>query len=151
MAIGLPGVPAFGHCSKYNNTPGINICSKCRIASLKAWRSGCYPRFATLFSTRGGTFRLLLPPPCPPALTAPREGLLGGLLDGSCGRRRHRVMRNRLNVGTYVPASEHERSSEDGVEKNFDCHDTLRRIASAIIIVHTIADKSRICDASIIH
>ena len=60
------------------------------------------PRFAAILSTRGGLFRLLLPPPCPPASTAREEGLHGGLLEGSCGRRRRRGIRNRLKVGTYA-------------------------------------------------
>ena len=49
-------------------------------------------------STRGGPLRLLLPPPCPPASTAPGEGLHGGPLEGSCDRRRRRHMPNRQNV-----------------------------------------------------
>ena len=86
----------------------IDICSKSRIVSLKQGKSERSPRFAAFFSTRGGPIRLLLPPPCPPALTAPWEGLHGGLLEGSCGRRCRRVMRNRLDVGTYAPAPKYE-------------------------------------------
>ena len=41
-----------------------------------------------LFSTRDGPCRLLLPLPCPPAWTSPVEGLPGGLLEDSCGRRK---------------------------------------------------------------
>ena len=85
----------------------INMCSKSRIVSLKEWKSEYSPRIAALFSTRSGPFRLRVAPPCPPALTAPREGLHGGLLGGACSRRRRRVMRNRLNVGAYAPASEY--------------------------------------------
>ena len=59
-------------------------------------------------STRGGPFRLLLPLQCPPATTSPGEGLPGTLLEGSCGRGKRRSMRNRLNVGMFMPASEHE-------------------------------------------
>ena len=44
----------------------------------------------------------------PACLDGTGEGLRGGLPEGSCGRRRRRVMRNRLNVGTYAPASEYE-------------------------------------------
>ena len=40
-----------------------------------------------------------LPLPYPPASTSRGEGLLGGLLEGSCGRRKRRTMPNRLNVG----------------------------------------------------
>ena len=72
------------------------------------------------FSTRGGPFRLLLPPTCPPASTAPGGGLHGDLLEGLCGRRRRRCMPNRLNVGTFMPASDHQtlvRSFEVGVQK----------------------------------
>ena len=48
---------------------------------------------------------LLLPPPCPPASTAPGEGPHGGLLEGSCGCRRGRGMPNRQTSAsppTYV-------------------------------------------------
>ena len=92
------------------------------------------------FLTRGEPFRLLLPPPRPPASTAPGEGLHGGLLDGSCGRRRRRGMRNRLNVGSYAPGFEYE---------------TLIRLSKAVwkktTIVHTLTDKSMICAVSIIN
>ena len=60
------------------------------------------PRFATLFSTRGGPPRLLLPPSCPAASTAPGEDLHDGLVEGSYGRHRRRGMRNRLNFGKYA-------------------------------------------------
>ena len=50
-------------------------------------------------STRGGPVRLFLPPPYLPASTSPGEGLHGGLLEGSCGRRRRRGMPNLKNVG----------------------------------------------------
>ena len=66
------------------------------------------PRLAALFSTRRGPFRLLLPLPCPPDSTSPREGLPGGLLEGSCGWRRRRRMPNLLNVCTFMPASAYE-------------------------------------------
>ena len=53
------------------------------------------------------------------------EGLPGGLLEGSCGRRKHRSTRNRLNVGTFMPASECEALMGRLFEKNFDCtHDS---------------------------
>ena len=42
---------------------------------------------------------MFLPPPCPPASTAPREDLHGGLIVSSCGRCRRRSMPNRQNVG----------------------------------------------------
>ena len=99
----------------------INVCSKARIVSLKECKSECSPLFASLFSTRGGPFHLLFPPPCPPASTAPEEGLNGGLLLGSCARHRRGGTRNRLNVGTCAPASEVldvKRSSEGGVGKS---------------------------------
>ena len=78
--------------------------------SLKEWKSERSPRVAAVFSARGRPFRLLLPPPCPPASTACEEGLHGGLLEGSnaSGRRRRRGMRNWLNVGTYAPSFEYE-------------------------------------------
>ena len=96
------------------------------------------PRFVALSSTRGGPFRLLLPPPCPPASTAPGEGLHGGMLEGSCGRRRHRGMINRLNVGTCAPASE---------------YGTFIRRRSGKknrLYIYTITDKTMICAISIL-
>ena len=97
----------------------VHTRSKSKFVSLKERKSERSPRFAALFSTRSGPFRLLLPPPSPSASTAPGEGLHGGLLEGSCGWRRCRVTRNRLNVGTYAPASEYEnRSFESNVWKN---------------------------------
>ena len=66
------------------------------------------PRFEALLSTRGGPFRFLLLLPCRPVSSSPGEGLPGGLLEGSCGRRKRISMRNRPNVGTFVPASENE-------------------------------------------
>ena len=59
----------------------------------------------------------------PAVLKAPGEGLHDGLLKGSRGRRRRRViMRNRLNVGRYVYVNFWLRKlwSEGGVEKSFD-------------------------------
>ena len=79
-----------------------------RIASSLEWDSECSPRFEAFLSTRGGPFRLLLPLPCPPASISPGEGLPGGLLEGLCGRRERRSMRNRPNAGTFMPASEYE-------------------------------------------
>ena len=84
------------------------MCRIPRIVSSQAWDSECSPRFEALLSTRGGPFSLFLPLPCPPASTSPGEGLPGGLLEGSCGRRKRISMRNRPNVGTFVPASENE-------------------------------------------
>lgn len=57
-----------------------------------------------IISTLCGHFRLLLPPPCPSATTAPEEGLPGGLLQGSCGRRRRRGLPIRQSIGkpTYL-------------------------------------------------
>lgn len=66
------------------------------------WNSEFSPRFEAFLPTRGGTFRLLLAPPCPPASTAPGEGLPGGLLEGSCGRRRRRSIPNRQNIGPLM-------------------------------------------------
>ena len=77
-----------------------------RIVSSQEWASECSPRFEALFSTPGELFRLLLPLPCRARLT--REGLPGGLLEDSCGRRKRKSMRNRLNVGTFMSASEYE-------------------------------------------
>ena len=108
-----------------------------RIASLKEWKSKCSPRFATLFSTRGGPFRLLLPPPCSPASTAPGDGLHGGLLEALCGRRKRRSIRNRFGVGTYAPASKCETLIGRRCDKFF------------FPIVHKITDKSMICDVSV--
>ena len=75
-----------------------NACDR-RPGNLSALRAS-----EAFLSTRGGPFRLFLPPPCPPALTAPGEGLHGGLLEGSCGRRRRRRMSNhqKLNDPTYL-------------------------------------------------
>ena len=94
----------------------IDKCRMPRFLSSQDWDSVCSQRFEDLLSTRGGPYRLLLPLPCPPASISPGEGLPGGLLEGSCGRRQRRSMRNRLNAGTFMPTS-----SEGGVGKNFDC------------------------------
>ena len=56
----------------------IDICSKSRIVSLKQGKSERSPRFAAFFSARGGSFRLLVPPTYPPALTLTGEGLHDG-------------------------------------------------------------------------
>ena len=103
------------------------------------WRSGSpgsLRGFAAFSSTRGGPQRLFLPPPCPPVSTTSGEGLHGGLLDGSCGRRHRRATRNGLNVGTYAPYSESETP--------------VRRRGGKTSIVHTITDKSMIRAVSII-
>ena len=97
------------------------ICIQTKIVSLKERKSECSPCFVTLFETRGGAFRVLLLPPCQPALTATQKGRQGGLLEGSCGRRRCRVMRNRLNVSKYAPASEHETLIRRRCRKQIDC------------------------------
>ena len=112
---------------------------KCKIVSLREGKNERSPRFAALFSTRGEPYRLLLPPSRPPASKAPGEGLHGRLLDGSCGRRRRRGMRDRLNVGTYAPGSEYE---------------TLirrRRFGKKKSIVRKTNDTIMICAVSIIH
>ena len=89
----------------------INICSKSRILSLmKGWKSERSPRFAALFSTRGGPFRLLLTVPRPPASTSP-------LLEDSCGQRKHRSLSNRLNAGMYARLLHVPRLLSDGGEK----------------------------------
>ena len=85
-----------------------NLRTKCKIVSSSAWKSERFPRFTAPFSTRGDPFRLLFPLPCPPASTSPGEGLPGGLLEGSCGRRKHKNMRNRPKVGTFMSASEYQ-------------------------------------------
>ena len=91
---------------QYRPNPGsmcyMNICSNSKIVLSSEWKSERFPRFAALFSTRGGPFRLLLPLPCRSASTSPGEGLPGGLLEGSCGRRKRRSMPNRLKVGMYA-------------------------------------------------
>ena len=94
------------------------------------------------FSTRGGPFSLLLPPLCPPALTASGESPRAGLLEGSCGRCRRRVMRNRVYVGTYVRMHHQllnmKRSSEGGVGKTSIVHtitDTIM-IVMYLLFVH---------------
>ena len=66
---------------------------------IAGWESEFFPRFEAFLLTRGGPFRLPLAPPYPPISMAPGEGLHGGLLEGSCGRRRRRGMTNRQNVG----------------------------------------------------
>ena len=113
---------------------------KCKTMSLKEGKNERAPRSGALFSTRGEPFRLLLAPPRPPASTATRVGLHGGLLDGSCGRHRRRGMRNRLNVGTHAPGSEYET-----LIQGRRCGKQLR------LYIHTISDKSMICSVSIIH
>ena len=62
------------------------------------WTSERSPRFETLFSARE-PFHLLLQLSCPPASTSSGEALPGGLLEGSCGRRKRRRMPNHRNVG----------------------------------------------------
>ena len=62
------------------------------------WKFECSPRFEALLSAKVGPFWLPLSPPCPPSSTAPGDGLHGGLLEGSCGRRRYRGMLNCHNV-----------------------------------------------------
>ena len=57
----------------------------------------------------------------PACLDGTREGLYGGLLEGSCDRGRRRGMRKRLNVGTYAPASEYETLIRRRRGKNSDC------------------------------
>ena len=117
----------------------LNVCRNSRIVSLKGWKSECSPRFAALFSTRGEPLRLLIPLPCPPATDGARgEPARRGLLAGSCGRNRRRVMRNRLNVGTYVPASEYETVVQNRCKKNKTSivhmiYDTLRRMTECIL------------------
>ena len=69
--------------------------------SSQDWNSGCSRRFAPFLDARR-TFSFAS------ASTSPGEGLPGGLLEGSCGRRKRISMRNRPNVGTFVPASENE-------------------------------------------
>ena len=89
--------------------------------------------FRVLFVDSMRSFSFAFSATMPPASTAPREGLHGGLLEVSCGRRRRIGMRNRPNVGTDTPAaSEMKRATEGDVEK-----------AS---IVHTITDKNMIFD-----
>ena len=97
-----------------------NLRTKCKIVSSSAWKSERFPRFTAPFSTRGDPFRLLFPLPCPPASTSPGEGLPGGLLEASCGRRKRRSARNRLNVGTFIPLQNMKRISDGGVGKNFN-------------------------------
>ena len=63
-----------------SHKPGyIKICRIIRIVSTQDCNSECSPRFAVLFSTRGGPLRLLLLVPYPPALTSsgwPVRGLV---------------------------------------------------------------------------
>ena len=96
-----------------------------------------------IFSTRGRPFRLLLPPLCPPALTAPVESPRTGLLEGSCGRRLRRVMRNRVYVGTYVRMRHQllnmKRSSEGGVGKTSIVHTITDTI---MIVMYLLFERS---------
>ena len=95
------------------------------------------------FSTRGGPFCLLLPPLCPPALTASGESPRAGLLEGSCGRCRRRVMRNRVYVGTYVRMHHQllnmKRSSEGGVGKTSIVHTITDTI---MIVMYLLFERS---------
>jgi len=95
--------------------------------------SECSPRFEALLATRDGPFRLVLPLPCPPASTSPGEGLPRGL----CGRHERRNMQNRINVGTFMPGSEH------------DAHP--KAVWKKTSVVHTIADDSMMCAVCISH
>ena len=70
---------------------GTNICGMPRIVSSQDWNSECSPRF--------GTFSFASSATVPACLDFTREGLPGGLLEGSCGRRNRRSMPDRLNVG----------------------------------------------------
>ena len=88
-----------------------NVGVECKIVPLKEGKNERSPGFAALFSTRGGPFPLLLPPPSLFASTAPEEGLHGGLLEGSCGRRRRRGMPNRQNVGEPAYLFQHMKRS----------------------------------------
>ena len=107
--------PYQGCFSKDSNIPTINNSAldykyMCQIQNrvVEGAENERCQRFAALSSTRDGPFHLLLPPPCPPASSAPGEGLHGGLFEGSSGRRRLRSMRIRLDIGTYAPASWYE-------------------------------------------
>ena len=84
------------------------------------WKSERPPRFAAFSSTSCEHFFLLLPLPYPPASTSPGNDLPRGLLKGSCGRRKRKSIRDRLNIGTLMPASDRETLIQAGVGKNFD-------------------------------
>ena len=85
---------------------------------------------------RGQPFRLLLPLPYPLASTSRGEGLPSGLLEDSCGQRKPKSKRNRLNGGTFMPASEYETL----IRRRCGEKQRLR--------MHTIIDKSMICAVS---
>lgn len=61
------------------------------------------PRFASLFSTRGGPFRFLLPPSCPPARTAHEGGLHAGLSPWYLEPAKRRNVHSRLNMSNARP------------------------------------------------
>ena len=90
------------------NSAEDNICGKFLKKRQKCTSSKVGLVLFSFYKSRGGPFRLLLALRCPPAPTSPREGLPGGLLEGSCSRRKRRSTRNRLNVGAFTPAPEYQ-------------------------------------------
>ena len=78
-----------------------NGIDKCRIPR-PMWspdrKPECSPSVEDSLSTRDGLFGLILRPPCPPASTAPGDGMHCGLLKGSCGRRHRRAVSKRQNL-----------------------------------------------------
>ena len=92
------------------NTMDILLCTDYMIPRIfsQDWDSECSPRFEARLSTQCEPFRLLLLLPCPPASTSPGEGLPRGPLEDLCGRCKRRCIQNRLNVRTFMPASEYE-------------------------------------------
>ena len=114
----------------------FDLCTIPRIISSLDWGSMCSLRYEGPFMDMSGSFRFLLPLSCPPPSTSPGEGLPGVPLEGACGRRKRGIMRNRLNIGTFMPLQNMKCSSEGGVEK--------------YSIVLTITSNSTICAGTFI-
>ena len=68
------------------------------------------------------------------------EGLHGGLLEDTCGRRRRRDSRNRLSrhVRAMRPLVNRKRSSEGGLGKTLIVHTITDKIIRAISIIHSL-------------
>ena len=87
--------------------------------SSQDWDSECSRRLEALFSTRGEALGSVLPLPYPPVSTSPGEGQLGGLLQGSYGRRKRTSMQTWLKVGKFM----HDSNTHPKAvwQKNFYC------------------------------
>lgn len=95
---GIPGDAAS--ISPPRRSPLVDICRIPGCMRLPDWNCECSPRLEVFLFTRGGSFRLNLPSPCPLSSTALGEGIPDVLLEDLCHRRR------RLSPLTVVPKCE---------------------------------------------